>query len=131
MSQNPIKCLIVDDSSEDRYRLEKLLIQIGNTSLIGSIASNENPLEFIKLKNPELVFLEVEMKEKTGFELNAKISLRDSQTEAIFVSSSDIYARKALNIGVFGYLVKPVNIIELGAIIRRYNTTYILKKSNY
>ena len=119
MEEQTIKCLLIDESSQERKRLEKLLKHIENIEIIGSMGSSNYAISFIEKRKPDIVFLEIEMSERTGFEIMKSQKSTHINTEVVFVSNSDHYAIKAINSGAFGYLVRPVDVFELRDIIER------------
>ena len=110
---------MIDENSQERKRLEKLLTMIEDVEIIGSFDASDKAILFIEDHNPDLVFLEIEMSGNTGFDLITKFKSANSTIEFIFVTTSDHYAIKAINKGAFGYLVKPVDVLELKEIIFR------------
>ena len=110
---------MIDESSQDRKRLEKLLTHIEDIGIIGSIGSSNDVIFFIEKLNPDIVFLEIEMTEATGFEIMKSLKSTHINTEVVFVTSSEHYAIKAINNGAWGYLIKPINVFELRDIIDR------------
>lgn len=81
-------------------------------------SSGEEGLEKIKNYQPELIFLDVEMADMTGFEMLAKLEEINFQT--IFITSYSHYAIKAIRFNALDYLVKPIDLGELKAAIKRY-----------
>ena len=123
MEDRIIKCLLIDESSQERKRLEKLLKHIENVEIVGSMGSSNKTISLIEKHIPDIVFLEIEMTEATGFEIMKSLKSTHINTEVVFVTSSEHYAIKAINNGAFGYLVKPVNVFELREIVTRYKTS--------
>ena len=123
LEEQTIKCLLIDENSQDRKRLEKLLTMIEDVEIIGSFDASDKAILFIEDHNPDLVFLEIEMSERTGFDILFRFEGINAKTEFVFVSNSDHYAIKAINNGAFGYLVKPVDVFELREIMTRYKTS--------
>jgi len=64
-----IRALIVDDEERARDLLEKLLIRIPGILVCGKAASADEALEMVIAEQPDLVFLDVQMPGKTGFDL--------------------------------------------------------------
>ena len=91
---------------------------IPEVELLGTASSGAEGLEKIKTLHPDLVFLDVEMADMTGFEMLAQLERISFQT--IFITSYSHYAIKAIRFNALDYLVKPVDLGELKAAVRRY-----------
>ncbi len=107
-----MKALIVDDEMHCRKNLSILLNehcqQITEIRTAGSV--DEAYREFDSFK-PDLLFLDIQMPEKDGFDLLAKID--PSFFSLIFVTAHDEYALQAIRSGPVAYLLKPIDIDEL------------------
>jgi len=107
-----INIIIIDDEPdaiETIYNIIKL-----NSSEYKVIASSSNPIEgieLIKRHKPDILFLDIEMPEMSGFKLLE--SLPKIDFEIIFVTAYEQYALKAIKSGALDYILKPVNISEL------------------
>lgn len=119
MKANKIKTLIIDDDPFIRDLLEDKLIQyLPEVELMAMADSGAEGLEKIKTYQPELIFLDVEMADMTGFEMLSKLTEINFQT--IFITSYSHYAIKAIRFNALDYLVKPIDLGELKAAIKRY-----------
>ncbi len=65
----PLRAIIVDDEPEVIANLENLLLECPRIELIGTIGSAKNAIEQIELLQPDLIFTDIQMPEKNGFEL--------------------------------------------------------------
>jgi two-component system LytT family response regulator len=115
----PITCLIVDNDRFASERLENLLNKIEGVEILGNIGTPANDVSAIVEKNPDLVFVKVEMPLKNGFDVINEV--RKSGVKFIITTSFNHYAIKAINTNVFGYLLKPVDYDEVKEIINRYS----------
>jgi len=115
-----IKALIVDDEEEARNLLERLLYRIPGIEVIGKASSADNALEMVINCLPDLVFLDVQMPEKNGFELVDYFKKYLLNTRVIFVTAHAEFAINALKVSAFDYLLKPVLINQLTETIQRY-----------
>ncbi|MSP84542.1 MAG: response regulator transcription factor [Flavobacteriaceae bacterium] len=122
-----IKIIIVDDSLTSRIILEKILIvNFENRYCIAEICESVDSAKIaIKKHKPELVFLDIEMPDKNGFDLLKEIDLIDF--EVIFTTSYQKYAIKALQSNAIDYLIKPINTIDLISAIERFEIKYSKK----
>ncbi len=122
-----IKAIIVDDEQHCINRLESLL---GNYSsdqvhLIGAYKTVDEGLEAIKKLKPQLVFLDVEIQDKTGFDLLKH--LPEINFEVIFTTAYDKYAVQAFKFSAIDYLLKPVDADELQQALNKLNQKFSQK----
>jgi len=120
MNTEIVKALIVDDEPEARDILERLLMRTGGITLTGKAGSVDEGLELIIKNHPEIVFLDVQMPEKDGFELVRQLKKYNLRTTVIFVTAHIEYAVNALKAAAFDYLLKPVSFEELREAILRF-----------
>ncbi len=100
-----MKALVVDDSRLARNELKRLLKEFDFINVIGEAADAQEAKEFIEEKKPELVFLDIQMPGKNGFELLEDL---EDVPEVIFTTAYDEYAIKAFEYNALDYLQKPV-----------------------
>ncbi len=101
-----IRTLIVDDEKLARDKLHRLLGKEKDINIIGECNCGTDTVEFINKKNPDLVFLDIQMPEFNGFEVIRKIKPENMPT-IIFVTAYDQYALDAFNVHALDYLTKP------------------------
>jgi len=108
-----IKALIIDDEQHCIDRLVKLLIPSHEeiVHVIGSAASVEDGIKKIALLNPDLVFLDVQLEDKTGFDLLK--SIPEIKFEIIFTTAYEKFAIQAIKFSALDYLLKPIDADEL------------------
>ncbi|MBC7721980.1 MAG: response regulator [Pedobacter sp.] len=100
-----ITAIIIDDERLARNELKKLLQDHGDIEVIDEAANVDEGLEKIELHNPELIFLDIQMPGKTGFDLLAEL---DKAPKVIFTTAYDEYAIKAFEVNALDYLLKPI-----------------------
>ncbi len=100
-----MKALVVDDSRLARNELKRLLKEFDFINVIGESADAVEAKSFIEEKKPELVFLDIQMPGKSGFELLEEL---EEVPEIIFTTAYDEYAIKAFEYNALDYLQKPV-----------------------
>lgn len=116
-----IRSIIVDDNPLNIEVLSDLLQEESqDISLVGIAKNGEEALEIISSKEPDLVFLDVEMPNMNGFEVLA--SLPEIKFQTIFVTAFSQYAIQAIRFNALDYLVKPIDPKELKLAIRRYRS---------
>lgn len=107
-----IRAVIIDDESSGRVALQKLLEKHSpEIEIEGTAESVESGKKLIDELAPELVFLDIEMPDGTGFDLLS--SFDRINFEVIFVTAFNDYAINAFKFSAVDYLVKPVDIEEL------------------
>lgn len=114
-----IKSLIIDD---DPFILDLLQDKLNQyfpeIEVLALARSGREGVEKIRRYQPELVFLDVEMTDMTGFEMLNHLNKISFQT--IFITSYRHYAIKAIRFNALDYLVKPIDLDELRQAIKRY-----------
>lgn len=130
VNPNPMKTIrsiIVDDDAFMRDLLrDKIRSYVPNIEVVAMAKSGSEGIEAIHKYQPDLVFLDVEIGDMTGFELLEQISSIDFQV--IFVTSYDHYAIKAIRFNALDYLVKPIDIGDLKQAIKRYEQNFNITK---
>ncbi|OQD41576.1 LytR/AlgR family response regulator transcription factor [Croceivirga radicis] len=101
-----IKAVIVEDSRLARNELKELLKKHKDIELLGEAENVDQGFELIKETNPDLLFLDINMPEKDGFEL---LEMLDEVPITIFTTAFDEYAIKSFEYNALDYLLKPIN----------------------
>lgn len=114
------KTIIVDDEKGCRDSLENLLHDFHEVSVVAVVDSITLAQEAINNLQPQLVFLDIEMPEGTGFELLEKIG--SINFDIIFTTAYDQYAIKAIKYSALDYLLKPIDSKELSEAIDRFTS---------
>lgn len=114
-----INCLIIDDDPFIHSLLQDKLSQyFEEIKVLGIARSGRQGIEKIKELRPELIFLDVEMPDMTGFEMLSKLDEITFRT--IFITSYSHYAIKAIRFNALDYLLKPFDLEELKEALQRY-----------
>ncbi|HVM88200.1 MAG TPA: LytTR family DNA-binding domain-containing protein [Puia sp.] len=107
-----IKGVIIDDEQNNIDNLSRLLQKYCPDVLItGTAMDADTGKQLILAEYPQLVFLDIQMPEKNGFDLLK--SLSNYSFEIIFVTAYDKYGIQAVKFAAIDYLLKPINIEEL------------------
>lgn len=111
-----INSIIVEDEEHSLNRLKKLLNNFDYIRLVGEAREGEEAVELIEQKRPDLIFLDINLPGKNGFEI-----LRDISYEplVIFVTAYQEYAIKAFEENAVDYLLKPFDLKRLKMSIER------------
>jgi len=103
-----IRTLIVDDEPLARDRVRRFLRDETEIEIVGECGNGAEAIEFIKKEKPELVFLDIQMPEKNGFDVIKSLDAKTIPT-IIFVTAYDQYALQAFDASALDYLLKPFN----------------------
>lgn len=107
-----LKAIIVDDENHSRETLKNLLEEFcPDVKVLASVGNVQNAVKEIKLLNPDLVFLDIELQSGTGFDILAQLG--EINFEVIFTTAFDQYAIKAIKFSSLDYLLKPIDLEEL------------------
>ncbi|MEO5647598.1 MAG: response regulator [Chitinophagaceae bacterium] len=99
------KAIIIDDERLARNELKKLLMEFPDVEVIGEAANANEGIEKIESLGPDLIFLDIQMPGKTGFEMLTEL---ERAPHVIFTTAYDEYALKAFEVNALDYLMKPV-----------------------
>ena len=105
-AENKLRVLIVDDEKLARQRLEDLLVEREQVVLVGMIDNGRRAVEAIREKEPDLIFLDVQMPSLSGLEVVEAVG-PESMPVTVFVTAYNEYALKAFDLAALDYLVKP------------------------
>ncbi len=100
-----IKAIIIDDERLARNELKKLLLDFPEIEVIAEATNAAEGVEKIDSLNPDLIFLDIQMPGKTGFDMLAEL---ERAPNVIFTTAYDEYALKAFEVNALDYLLKPV-----------------------
>jgi two-component system LytT family response regulator len=103
-----IKTLIVDDEPLARDRVKRLLRDEPDIAVVGECGNGAEAVAAIRYEKPDLVFLDIQMPEKNGFEVIKALDEKSVPT-FIFVTAYDQYALQAFEVHALDYLLKPFN----------------------
>jgi two-component system LytT family response regulator len=100
-----MKVLIIDDERLARKELSNLLAEFKDIEIVGEAANADEAEEMIDNLNPDLIFLDIQMPGRTGFEL---LETLEKTPKVIFTTAYDEYALKAFEFNALDYLLKPI-----------------------
>jgi two-component system LytT family response regulator len=101
-----IRTLVVDDEAPARRRIRRLLAAEPGVTVIGECGDGESALALIARERPDLVFLDIQMPERDGFEVVKALPPADLPA-ILFVTAHDQYALRAFDVHAVDYLLKP------------------------
>lgn len=126
-----MRVVIVDDERLSREELKRLLKNYPDVEILAECANAQEGKKKIEELKPDLVFLDIEMPDRTGFEMLNEIS---AIPDVVFISAYDEYAIKAFEFQALDYLLKPIDANRLADCIKKYQikeekeTTVVLNK---
>jgi two-component system LytT family response regulator len=125
-----ISAVIIDDEPNNIKNLEVLLKQ--HCMEVGIIGCAQHAAEgeaLIRQLQPDLVFLDIQMPDKNGFDILRDIPDRDF--ELVFITAFDLYAIQAIRFSALDYLLKPVKANELKDAVQKAINRRKEKKQNH
>ena len=99
-----IKAVIVEDSRLARNELKELLKSHIEIEIVGEAENVDEGFDLINKSQPDLLFLDINMPEKDGFEL---LEMLDNVPITIFTTAFDEYAIKSFEYNALDYFLKP------------------------
>ncbi len=111
-----MKALIIDDERLARVELKRLLSPHKEINIVGEAVNVDDAMNKITELSPELIFLDIQMPGKNGFELLEEL---DSVPTVIFTTAYDEYALKAFEYNALDYLLKPIEPKRLEETIKK------------
>ncbi len=118
-----LKTIIVDDSRAIREELKYLLAEYSEIIVIGTAANITQAIRLIEERRPDVIFLDIQLQNETGFDLLEKINV---EAKIIFVTAYDQYAIRAFEINALDYLLKPIQKDRLSKTIARLINNEVL-----
>lgn len=100
-----MRALVIDDERLARKELINLLNQLETVEVVGEAINVVDAKEKIEQLQPDVIFLDIQMPEKTGFDLLEEL---DQVPHVIFTTAYDEYALKAFQVNALDYLLKPI-----------------------
>jgi len=111
-----MKAIIVDDERLARTELQRLLAPYKEIQVVDEAVNADDAIEKIHNHQPDLIFLDIQMPGKTGFDMLEEL---DNVPYVIFTTAYDEYALKAFEVNALDYLLKPIEPARLEEAIKR------------
>lgn len=108
--------MIIDDERLARQELKSLLEAHKQIKILDEAGHAEEAIEKVETYRPDLIFLDIQMPGKNGFELLEQL---DYTPEVIFITAFDEYALKAFDVSALDYILKPVEEARLAESLKR------------
>ncbi len=124
-----LRILLADDHALVRAGIRELVQKIPGIEVVGEASSGRQALEMIELLSPDLVLLDIGMKELNGLEVAARVARDFPAVKTLILSmhNNEEYVLRALRVGASGYMLKDSAIAELRLAIEsvRNDKTYL------
>lgn len=113
-----LKTVIIDDEPDAVGFIDSIIGEYcPELEVVGKAGNVVDGVSEINLKKPDLVFLDVEMPNGTGFDLLAQFP--EKVFEVVFITAFNHYAIKAIKFSAVDYILKPININEFIEAVKR------------
>ncbi|HEX8269482.1 MAG TPA: LytTR family DNA-binding domain-containing protein [Flavobacterium sp.] len=126
-----IKALLIDDDANLRNGLKTMLQRYApEISIIGEADSVETGITAIDLEKPQVVFLDIQLTDGTGFDILEQLALKNGKSSfhIVFITAHEQYAIKAFRFSALDFLLKPVDPEELQKVIEKIKN--VLEKND-
>ena len=116
-----LRIIVVDDEPRQRKGLVEIICRLRPEDEVIAMKDGEQVLEYVHDNEVDIIFSDIRMPQMSGLELSNRLLEVDSEIIMILISvyADFEYAREALDLGAFGYLLKPVSVEELGRILNK------------
>jgi two-component system LytT family response regulator len=121
-----IKILVIDDERSSREELKKEIKKYDEFEIAGEAKNADEAKKLIEDLHPDLIFLDIQMPEKSGFDLLESL---DKIPQVIFVTAFDQFAVQAFELNALDYLMKPIREERFAKTIEKVRD-HIQKKSS-
>lgn len=121
------RAILIDDERLARNELRKMLADYPEIEIVDEAGNVQEGLEKIDAHNPDLIFLDINMPGKTGFDLLQEL---DHSPYVIFTTAYDEYAVKAFEVNALDYLLKPIDPKRLADAIHKVSELLQKEKQN-
>ena len=111
-----MRALIIDDERLARKELAKLLEEHPSIEIVGEAMNADEAEQMINELNPDLLFLDIQMPGRTGFQLLESL---ESVPLIVFTTAYDEFALKAFEVNALDYLLKPIQAERLSEAVNK------------
>lgn len=121
-----ITAILVDDDSNLREGMKALLNRYApEIQILGEAENVTNAVSVIDQLNPQVVFLDIQLADGTGFDILEKLTEKNGKiaSQVVFITAHEQYAIKAFRFSALDFLLKPVDPEELQKVIEKIKNT--------
>jgi two-component system, LytTR family, response regulator len=120
MNINSLRSVIIEDEEESLQLLHNLIVKNGLTEVAGSTTDPDKALSLILATDPDIVFIDIKMPGKSGFEILDDLrKIPSLHPYIVFTTAYNEFAIKAFEYAAFDYLLKPIEPARLADTIMR------------
>ncbi|MES2809995.1 MAG: LytTR family DNA-binding domain-containing protein [Bacteroidota bacterium] len=124
-----IKCIIIDDEVNNIENLQGILSKwCPGVTVVASADNADDGIKAIDAHKPDLIFLDIQMPEKTGFDMLK--ALGAINFEVIFITAFDQYGIQAIKFSALDYLLKPVDVADVQQAVEKARARIATRKQN-
>lgn len=114
-----LRAIVVDDEPLSAELIKRYLEEGGEVSVECVLNNPLLVMDEVKRKKPDVVFLDIEMPQRSGLEIAEEITMLDVDVEIVFITAFNAYAVEAFKVNALDYLMKPVQMLELKRVIEK------------
>ncbi|MDY7222574.1 response regulator [Halalkalibacterium halodurans] len=114
-----MRIILVDDEPLALAYLEKLLVEIGGLTIIGSYTNPNQAIQSVIQHKPDLIFLDINLPDINGIDFAEQVQSILPEVHIVFITAYDEYAVKAFELNAIDYVMKPVQRDRLNRTINR------------
>ena len=118
--------MIVDDEPLACRKIIRMLEKHPEIKVLGEVHSGKQAIQEIELQHPDLLFLDIQMPDLSGFQVLESLSLQKMPI-IIFVTAYDEYALEAFNFAAMDYLLKPFSSARFETALERAKSQFHLR----
>jgi len=126
--QRILKTLIVDDESLARRGLAHRLKSVADIEVVGEARNGREALKLIGEKQPDLVFLDIQMPGVSGFEVVRQLDV-NTMPVILFLTAYDEYAVRAFEVNALDYILKPIDEDRLQRVLEKVRANLSQKRA--
>ena len=120
------RTIIIDDERLAREEVKRALANFPEFVVLGEASNADEAIILIEKEHPDLIFLDIQMPEKTGFALLEELTV---VPEVVFTTAYDQYAVKAFEVNAIDYLVKPLRDERFAVSIEKVKATFAKREA--
>lgn len=124
-----IKAVIIEDEPNNIENLQGILANwCPAVQIVATATTVEEGVQVIKGHQPSLVFLDIQLHDRSGFDVLK--ALDDIGFEVVFITAYDQYGIQAIKFSALDYLLKPIDIRELQQAVEKAREKIVAKQHN-
>jgi DNA-binding LytR/AlgR family response regulator len=118
-----IRAVLVDDEPLALEELEFILSKVSYVQIVRTFTDALEALNFIKMEEPDVVFMDIDMPQMSGIELTEQLKRVGMDTKVIYATAYDDYAIKAFDQSALDYLLKPYDAERIYSAVLKVKRT--------